>query len=217
MISKEATVVYLNCWCEKYLVFLNLVRTVKIKNIMKASFKYILLLAFTILLFQGCDEVIDDIIADEPTSTTSLTVTGALAKSISHEIVEFQSSAFQEQKISNLDLYIGNIGTTETLVRVTLSDLDNGELFNSGTYNFVNDPNATFTLIAQYIDTDDNFYQINVANPGVNKLVITEVKNSLDNSIMKGEIELNLVNSDGSADEIKITGTFEAVGTAIQL
>lgn len=184
---------------------------------MKAQLRYIILLTFAAFLFQGCDEAIEAIIPDDPTGTTSLTVTGALSKSVSHEEVEFQSSAIQESKISGLDLYIGNIGTTETAIRVTLSDLDNGELFNVGTYNYVNDPNTTFIFIAQYFDTDDNFYQINVVDPGVNKLVITEVKNGLDNAVLKGEIELNLVNSDGLSDQIKIVGTFEAIGTAIQL
>ncbi len=193
-------------------------KTVNIKYIiMKAHLRYIILLTFAAFLFQGCDEAIEAIIPDDPTGTTSLTVTGALSKSVSHEEVEFQSSAIQESKISGLDLYIGNIGTTETAIRVTLSDLDNGELFNVGTYNYVNDPNTTFIFIAQYFDTDDNFYQINVVDPGVNKLVITEVKNGLDNAVLKGEIELNLVNSDGLSDQIKIVGTFEAIGTAIQL
>jgi hypothetical protein len=193
-------------------------KTVNFKYIiMKAKLRYFILLAFTAFIFQGCEEAIEDILPDEPVENATLTITGAISANINHEEVDFQSSAIQSQSFSGLDLYIGNIGTTETLVRIFMSDSENGELFNTGTYNLVNGPDGPFISFAQYIDTNNNLYVINFDSNDVNQLVLTEVKNSLENAVMKGSIELNLIDSNGTGNKIKITGTFEGTGTAGQL
>ena len=165
------------------------------------------------VVFMSCEEVIDEIIDDLTTGSSSLTITGDETATITYEEVEFTHAITSTSggEISALDLAIGNVGTTETALVMRLGELGNGIGFEAGEYNY--DPDADPIVLTATYATDSESYFINPLTTNVvNKLTLT----TINDIKITGEVEFNLENLDGSK-KIKITGTFEAVGITVRL
>ncbi|XOV95272.1 MAG: hypothetical protein ACFHWX_11295 [Bacteroidota bacterium] len=161
----------------------------------------LILLVFAI----SCNEGSEDEQPDLP-GTSTITVSGAESGTINTNGAEFTYtvSSVSGGEFSDITIYMGNYGTTETALQVKINELNNTSGFDKGTYNY-DAGSTTFFLTSVYV-TDNNSYLISPGTDLTNKLTLT----SIASNRVKGSFEVNLESFDG--DKVKLTGSFEAEG-----
>ena len=173
----------------------------------KRNILLILLVPFVFIV--SCGKGDEDEI--EISGSSTLTVTGAEPATITDNGAEFTYtiSSVSGGEISDLTINMGNYGTTATALQIKLSELDNTTGYDETTYNYLPE-STTFFFTSIYV-TDNNSYSIKSGSELTNSLTITEISDE----IVKGTFEVNLESFDG--DQIKLTGSFEAVGETLTL
>ena len=166
---------------------------------------YVLILPLLLISCSEDGDITPDLLPDEGVS--ELVVSGAESGTITNNGAEFLQtiSSVSGGELSSIVVYMGNIGTTETALRITVGDLGNGAGLDEKTYSYSPDPEANPILNSVYVTGTDSYLH----NPDANDpATVTYTK--ITDDVVEGNFDINLESVDGN--KINIKGSFKANG-----
>lgn len=169
--------------------------------------KRVLMILSLGVIIWSCGTGEEDPIPELTEAVGEFTVSGAKSTTSTEDYpveIVYLAQGSGETAISSLQVAIGNIGQTNDVIVITLSELGNGDGFQSTTYNYTVDVNANLQLIAYYADDNDVWQIYDQAANLTNKISLT----SISDSKAKGTFEFNFQAATGT-DLVKITGSFD--------